>query len=473
MQVQFMKTLVVIASYGTGNDEYLHKVVRSYRAMPFAIDIVIVSNVTKSVPSGVELVTGQPTRNPHSLPFAHRKVMADRVADYDLFIYSEDDILITEDNIRSFLRVSDLLPDHLLAGLMRYEVGARGDRYFPEVHNRFHWDPCSVISVHGHTFAYFNNEHAGCYIVTRDQLERAIATGNFLVSPHEGKYGMLETASTDIYTQCGFRKVLCISHLQDFLVHHLPNKYLDTLGTKAVEVERQLLALLSTSENPNSMPFLVDTRAEHKSWPFAANYYEPARSDFITHVPPHARTILSIGCGWGATEEALIRSGIRVYAVPLDPIISACAEARGVEVLNGRLDAVLDQVNSIRFDCVLLSNVLHLVPDPQFLLASVAKVLNEGAVVIAAVPNLRNARVLWRSLRRDPYYVALGSFQESGVHLTTKRVLQNWLGHAGLQVQQVMPVFLNGPHLRKLHRSPLGVFNSLFTSEFVMVAQKA
>src|SRR5882672_4896242 len=91
-----LRALVAIASFGTANDRFLQRLIREYRAMPFDIDIVVLSNLDKAVGTGVEVVVGLPTRNPWSLPFAHKKIFVDRVKKYDLFIYSEDDTLITE-----------------------------------------------------------------------------------------------------------------------------------------------------------------------------------------------------------------------------------------------------------------------------------------------------------------------------------------------------------------------------------------
>ena len=40
-------------------------------------------------------------------------------------------------------------------------------------------------------------------------------------------HGMKVRAASNIYTKSGLEKVICISHFDDFLIHHLPNKYSD------------------------------------------------------------------------------------------------------------------------------------------------------------------------------------------------------------------------------------------------------
>ena len=202
------RVLVAIASYGTSNDCYLQQIIREYRSMTFDIDIVVLSNVDKKLIPGVECVVGLPTRDPWSLPFAHKKLFADRRDRYDLFIYSEDDILITERNLRAWLDAAPLLAEDEIAGFLRVEYGSNGARSYPDVHARFHWDPSSVRRRGDYVLARFTNEHAACYVLTRQQLRRALNSGGFDVSPHEGSYDLACTAATDPYTQCGLTKLI-------------------------------------------------------------------------------------------------------------------------------------------------------------------------------------------------------------------------------------------------------------------------
>ena len=106
-----MRILVAIANYGSKNLEFLDAVIREYRSMPHDVNIVVLSNIPKDLGSDVEVIIGLPTKDPWSLPFGHKKIFAERLGQYDLFIYSEDDILITQKNIESFLRQTKALPE--------------------------------------------------------------------------------------------------------------------------------------------------------------------------------------------------------------------------------------------------------------------------------------------------------------------------------------------------------------------------
>jgi 2-polyprenyl-3-methyl-5-hydroxy-6-metoxy-1,4-benzoquinol methylase len=466
-----LRLLVAIASYGTTNDKYLSRVIDEYRSMPYSTDIIVLSNVPKDLGPDIKVVVGLPSKDPYSLPFGHKQVFVNRINDYDLFLYSEDDILITEKNVEAFLRVSAVLPENEVAGFFRFEKDKDGKVFYPDVHQCYHWEARSVRSRGVYTFAFLSNEHAGCYILTRRQLQRAIQSGGFLVGPHQGKHHVRETAATDPYTQCGFTKLICISHLDDFLVHHLPNKYVGRLGLDAAHFENQIEALLRIGVDGNTSSPLLDTHPEFKASRFGKNYYEPIRRDLIGLIPASARSVLSIGCGWGATEEHLAHRGKRVVAVPLDPVISACAEARGVELVQGDLKMALARLSGESFDCLLISNVLHLVEDPSEILASFASLLSDKAIVIAAVPNLLRLPVLWRKLRGVESHRFLGDYARSGVHFTSRGTVRRWLRHAGLRVDRIVDVLPE--RVQGVCRSTLGLMRPLLSSEIVVVGARA
>ena len=116
-----------------------------------------------------------------------------------------------------------------------------------------------MVSRGGYAFAFFTNEHSAAYILTRAQLERVIASGRFLIGPHDGKYALPETAATDPYTQCGLRKMICISEINDFVLPHLPNKYVDTLGLPDVEFRAQIRALQAILDKARPATVLMKT----------------------------------------------------------------------------------------------------------------------------------------------------------------------------------------------------------------------
>jgi hypothetical protein len=243
-----MKVLVAIANYGPFRFGYLDRVIRAYRDMPFQTTIVLNSDRPKRVPDGVELIVGLPTPDPHSLPFAHKTLFAERARDFDLFVYSEDDILIEAHQLIAFLKATEVLPEDETPGFFRYEYGPDGQIWYVDAHLPYDWVPGSVRRHGDYVFASFSNEHSGCYVLTQVQLERAIHSGGYLVPPHRDLYEMRESAATDPYTRCGLAKRLCLSHWREFLIHHLPNTYAGALGARQNQFDAQVEQRLAEAQ---------------------------------------------------------------------------------------------------------------------------------------------------------------------------------------------------------------------------------
>ncbi|HXW90881.1 MAG TPA: methyltransferase domain-containing protein [Terriglobales bacterium] len=433
-----MKILVAIANYGTRNDRYLSQVLDQFRRLPHQVQLVVTSNLAKNIAADVEVIPGLPTKDPWSLPFAHKRVFADRLDFHDLFVYTEDDVLIGAQNISGFLRASEILAENELPGFLRSEIDSQGRVYFPDVHSHFHWDAGSVTRRGDHVFAHFTNLHSACYALTQSQLRRAIRSGGFLVPPHQGDYDTLVTAATDPYTQCGFRKLLCISHVEEFIVSHLPNRYVGQplrggeLSLCAEDFHAQLRALLSLSKNgkPKATLFPVETNVRYRRW--SKSYYESCQEEAIALLPEGAKSVLSIGCGWGATEARLVERGIKVKALPIDPVIAASAQSRGIEIIFADAQAACRQLAGERFDCLLILNVLHLVRDPVRFLASFLPFCPEGSV-IASVPNVSKLRRLFRRIQFRSRDANPQNYQTHGMHVTNRSVIQRWLRQAGLR----------------------------------------
>jgi SAM-dependent methyltransferase len=467
-----MKILIGIASYGSAQDQLLLRLIEEYRSMSFEVDIVVLSNVQKEIVPGVEVVAGLPDeKDPWSLIYAHKALFAERLEKYDLFLHSENDILVTERNIRAFLEVSQYLNENETPGFFRYEIGSAGEMNFPEAHAGFHWDEKSVVTRGPYTLAFFTNEHAACYLLTREQLRRAIQTGNYLVAPHFGKYNLPESASTDPFTQCGFRKLVCISHLDDFLVHHLSNRYVKRLGVERPEFQKMIDALMAAKKNPAETFALFPTETRLKRARYSKDYYEAVRPDVVALVPPGARSVLSLGCGSGETEEWLAKKGLRVAAVPLDSVISSWPEARGIEVIRGGFKEARRKLEGQRFDCLLLSNVLHLVGDPAAVIASFAGLLSDNGAVIALVPNLLNLPMLRKRIRFEGGMRAVrGDYQANGVHFTSRGVLRGWFRRAGMKVETIATAV--PAKFETIRRLTLGLCDSLLAEDLIVVAKK-
>ena len=109
--------------------------------------------------------------------------------------------------------------------------------------------------------------------------------------------------------------------------------------------------------------------------------------------------IADLGCGSGAFTNVLYQRGYKVTGVDL------CSELikKGKKLYPG-LDLRVGDVENLQFenecfDAVLLSGILHHLPNPSFCAKEVYRILKPGGVFIAFDPNRRNP---FMYLYRDP-----------------------------------------------------------------------
>jgi SAM-dependent methyltransferase len=416
-------------------------------------------------------VVGLPSKNPWSLPFAHKAIFGEEADRYDLFVYSEDDICVTEANINAFLKATPQLKTDEIAGFLRYEVDQCGRRFLDEPWGHYHWKPQSVAQRGTYTVAEFTNEHSGFYILTQSQLKCAVASGGFLRGPCSGRYGLPETAATDPYTNCGFRKVICISALEDFLIHHASNRYVDGLPVsfEAFKLQTERLLAIRDGLHPASTLGVFESTFLTGWW--SKSYYEKPSEELLASIPDGARNILSIGCGWGATEMILRERGAEISVLPLDSVIGGVAEKPGIEVIHGTWEEGVSRLNGRKFDCVLMTNLIHLFPNPEQVLGKCAQFIREGGSLVLSGPNFN--RVHWRIKRTCGIgeFRKLRDFGSSGISVCGPATLARPLREAGLRTAEVKWV----DHL--IHRRiPAGEglrLGSLTGRDWILLAERA
>jgi 2-polyprenyl-3-methyl-5-hydroxy-6-metoxy-1,4-benzoquinol methylase len=432
-----VKLLVAIASYGEKNLSFLKKIITTYQAMAMTVDVVVTSEAPKDLPAGVRVEVGLPSKNPRSLPFAHKKIFAENVDRYDLFIYSEDDIDVTEAHVQGFLRATEVLKPDEIAGFLRYEKDASGSVWMSDVHNMFHWKPESVVHRGALTFAEYTNEHAAFYMMTQAQLRRAVASGGYLQDAYRGRYSMLETAATDPYTSCGLRKVICISHLDQFMVHHMSNAYAGKMGLPLRSFEEQLETLNTIDRGGHLATTLCEVESTLPEAEWSKSFYEKPHQALMEAVPRNVKSVLSIGCGWGVTEAELKQRGADVTVLPLDSVIGAAAARLGVNPVYGRLDECLTRLGGQTYDCVLITNLLHLQRDPEELFNRCAQFVREGGALVVDTPNFHRLATLAKRMSGNGQFKGLRSFAESGVTTFGPRMLVRASKSAGLSAPEV------------------------------------
>ncbi len=140
-------------------------------------------------------------------------------------------------------------------------------------------------------------------------------------------------------------------------------------------------------------------------------------ANFINYFPVAGKTVLDVGCQWGATSIALARAGGRVTGVDVVPEFIAGARVRaGEQMIDAKFKVSAAEglpFADDSFDVVYCTNVIEHVANHQQTVRELARVLKPGGMLYLDGPN----RFSPANLASDPHY-----------QLRLIAALPNWLG---------------------------------------------
>ncbi|MBM3835321.1 MAG: hypothetical protein FJ403_19010 [Verrucomicrobia bacterium] len=227
-----MKALVCIPNHGAKQLSFLERVLLAWDSMTqFRADIILHTteqlDLSRYAFKSEQILCDPALR--FDLAFEHRKVMVERQDQYDLFIYSENDVLITETNLLAFCEATQPLPFPYVVGFVRFERNRKRSEdqelYLPDVHPSVPYFE-GRVEIHGRSCLVLRNKHQGCFVLTREQLKWVIQSGHFTgVLPPPLR--SLEVAATLVYLMCGLKKVLPMDYIDSLMIHHMSDKYVN------------------------------------------------------------------------------------------------------------------------------------------------------------------------------------------------------------------------------------------------------
>jgi hypothetical protein len=230
-----MKLLVSVTNYGTNQLENLQSVLNEYLSYK-KYDVTV--QVNSTVPlnrTDVQVRLHDPALQ-HLLTIQHRQQFVEQQDDFDLFLYGENDMLIKEESIDTFLKYEPLFKENECLGFLRYEMRENdSELYFPDLNP--HWPTIDkkLVEVSGRQFWTPVNIHQGCWLLPKNKLKLVINYSNFLlnelktINPPTAP-GIIETANCGVFV--GWPRGIIykyntrdVDDLRKCLVHHTSNKY--------------------------------------------------------------------------------------------------------------------------------------------------------------------------------------------------------------------------------------------------------
>lgn len=241
---------VAIASYGNNQLQYLRAIVKEFLSYKkFDVQVVIHSNIPLKFTDQRVRVRVEKLSDWQELPYQSRHSLAENASSADLFLYTENDTLYREKSILAWIKANNMLSARYIPGFMQIEKYREG-LFYPAYHKPYNWKP-KTITVRDWHFGFFTNLHHGGFLVDSDQLRVMMHAGSFLSKPGCPVFRRNTKkvhCCTTPYTLYGMEKVIPITHFDDFLIHHLPNKYRTKMGSFDDKMRVRISQLLKQAQ---------------------------------------------------------------------------------------------------------------------------------------------------------------------------------------------------------------------------------
>ncbi len=258
-----MKTiLIAIANYGNSQEKYLKEILKEFNSFKkYNISIILLNTKRLVNLNYPKLKIRQKIYDisiKDDLPHQHKDYFFKEKNNFDLFLYTENDILIKEINIDSFLDESrNLIGTNFIPGFIGYEKNNLGDIFldnltpnqggatrhniiyflshllpkniFKKIYSKFEKDFIikKIWKINGKDYFEPQNTHQACYLVTKSQLKLNLFPNRKKIKRNMFCSPKVTAASFPYFKHVsGLIKIIPVKRFENFLIHHLPNKYI-------------------------------------------------------------------------------------------------------------------------------------------------------------------------------------------------------------------------------------------------------
>jgi hypothetical protein len=224
--------LVLIPNFGIHQTNYLNTVLSEYENYDeINVDVILFSTHNYENTFNISLTQIlYDTSIGYKLSEQTRLYALDNINKYDLYMHQENDTLITQKNILSYIEGQHLLDElygknTYIHGFIRYEMKENdSEKYLIDmaISEKFH----KVAQIKDNLL-HFDNVHQGGWLINKSQLTE--------LNSRNIRYGAsLEDYCSNFYlsnkwpgTENGIHKTINKNFIDDSCIYHLPNKYVN------------------------------------------------------------------------------------------------------------------------------------------------------------------------------------------------------------------------------------------------------
>lgn len=208
--------------------------------------------------------------------------------------------------------------------------------------------------------------------------------------------------------------------------------------------------------------------------PSKQSYFEHVRSDLVKHIPTSASRILEIGCGAGATANAIRNQRskeLTLVGVEIDPEAAERATKIFNKVIVGPVDDALESLKIHEFDVILYGDVLEHLVNPWQTVKEHAKLLSMDGKIIASIPNIAYFKVIQMLKRGEWTYEDAGIMDRTHLRFFTRSTMIDLFHEADLDVMVVDKVWGGNKVKRSLMRLLPKRFSDRYVQQFILIAE--
>ncbi len=204
----------------------------------------------------------------------------------------------------------------------------------------------------------------------------------------------------------------------------------------------------------------------------AQSYYEYTRTEIRDLIPETATRVLEIGCGTGNTLLWLknLKHCSWIGGVEMSPDAAALARDKLDEVYPVNIENSNLPIQEGTLDLILCLDVLEHMIDPWTVVRRLRTLLKPGGALIASIPNVRNAKVLFPLLLAGKWdYSDEGILDKSHLRFFVRETAIGLISSSGLLVDMVRSTGLGRSRRSKLMNALTpDIITSLFEKQYLI-----
>ncbi len=167
-------------------------------------------------------------------------------------------------------------------------------------------------------------------------------------------------------------------------------------------------------------------------------YHNLCRPEILSRVPTTAKKILDLGCGTGELGKALKkRQQCHVTGIEINKEAFETARENLDRALHDNLNRYDPTLETHKYDCIVLADILEHLINPWSVLIKFSKVLTTDGVLIASVPNVAHPTIIDQLQRGLFRYAQAGILDITHLRFFTKTSISQVFYRAGLKITSI------------------------------------